>query len=156
MKISKTGDTQWVNKHETFVENIKDLYHLANEANLDALDGYNDTTKGFQQLIREAIENNSPLRSFGSGWSWNRIATATGATMIATQPLNTIFHLSSKSVLPTYVGDVDKLFFTQCGNSVWEISEYLRSKNLSLKTSGASNGQTIGGAIGTGAHGSAL
>lgn len=156
MKICKTGDTQWTNKHETFVENIKDLYELANESNLEALAGYNDTTKGFQQLINEAIDSKTPLRSFGSGWSWNRIATATGGTMMDTKPLNTIFHISHQSVVASYAGDVDKLFLVQCGNGVAELSEYLRGKNLSLKTSGASNGQTIAGAIGTGAHGSAF
>ena len=156
MKIFKTGATKWQNKHETFIENINNLYELGNEHSLDALDGYNDTTKGLQQLIKDAITKKLPLRALGAGWSWMKIATAEGGLMIDTKPLNTIFDISKESVNPKYKGDVTKLFFAQCGNAVWEIGRYLRNKNLSLKTSGASNGQTIAGLIATGAHGSAF
>ncbi len=156
MKIFKTGATKWQNKHETFIENISNLYELGNEHSLDALDGYNDTTMGLQQLIKDAITKKLQLRALGAGWSWMKIATAQGGLMIDTKPLNTIFDISKESVNPKYKGDVAKLFFAQCGNAVWEIGRYLRDKNLSLKTSGASNGQTIAGLIATGAHGSAF
>jgi hypothetical protein len=147
MKIFKTGATKWQNKHETFIENINNLYEIGNEHSMDALDGYNDTTKGLQQLITEAMNANLPLRALGAGWSWMKIATAEGGLMFDTKPLNTIFDISQGSVNPKYKGDVTKLFFTQCGNAVWELGRYLRNKNLSLKTSGL---------IATGAHGSAF
>ncbi len=156
MKTFKTGATKWQNKHETFVENINNLYEIGNEHSMDALDGYNDTTKGLQLLIAEAVNAKLPLRALGAGWSWMKIATADGGLMFDTKPLNTIFDISNGSVDPKYKGDVTKLFFAQCGNGVWEIGKYLRDKNLSLKTSGASNGQTIAGLIATGAHGSAF
>ena len=76
MKIFKTGATKWQNRHETFIENINNLYELGNEHSLDALDGYNDTTKGLQQLIKDAITKKLPLRALGAGWSWMKIATA--------------------------------------------------------------------------------
>jgi len=44
MKIVKMGQDAWTNVHQTFTENIKDIYVVANEPALDALDGYNDTT----------------------------------------------------------------------------------------------------------------
>ena len=43
----------------------KDLYVGGNEPDLGALDGYNDTTKALQQLIADAIQTNTPLRSPG-------------------------------------------------------------------------------------------
>ncbi len=156
MKIIKTGRNEWENKHETFTEQIKDLYVIANDNTLDALDGYNDTTKGFQSLIQDAINTGTPLRSLGAGWSWTRIATADGGLMLDTKQLNTTLTLSAESILPTYTGDIKKLLFAQCGNGVWELSRELRPQKLSLKTSGASNGQTIAGAMSTGAHGSAF
>ncbi len=156
MKIFKTGATNWQNKHETFIENIHNLYELGNEPSLDPLGGYNDATKGLQNLISEAIQSKLPLRALGAGWSWMKIATAQGGLMFDTKPLNTIFDISKDSVNPAYKGDISKLFFAQCGNAVWELGRYLRNKNLSLKTSGASNGQTIAGLIATGAHGSAF
>ena len=156
MKIFKTGAKQWENRHEVFVQDIFDLYELGNDPLLDPLSGYNDTTKGLQALITQASQSNIPLRGLGAGWSWTKIATADNCLMIDTKCLNTLFSITQPSVDAQYSGDVHKLFFAQCGNGIWELSKFLRTKNLSLKTSGASNGQTIAGAIGTGAHGSAF
>lgn len=152
----KTGQREWENRHEIFVEKIKNLYIPGNEPALDALDGYNDTTKGLQAIIQEAIDTNTPLRPLGAGWSWSKIATVKDGIMIDTKQLNTTLSLSPQSVVAGYAGDVSKLLFVQCGNGVWELSKQLRQKKLSLKTSGASNGQTFAGAMSTGAHGSSI
>src|SRR5260221_2188571 len=156
MKIIKTGNTTWENRHETFVENIKDLYELGNEDNLDALNSYNDATKGLQGLIKDAIDTQTPLRSLGAGWSWTKIATVANGVMLDTKPLNTVFDITANSVSALYPGDARHLLFAQSGNGIWELGKHLKQRNLSLKTSGASAGQTIAGAIGTGAHGSAF
>lgn len=156
MKKIKTGQQDWENKHEIFTEKIKDMYIPGNEPGLDSLAGYNDTTKGLQDIIREAIQTSTPLRSLGAGWSWTKIATARDGIMIDTKQLNTTMSLSAQSIVPGYAGDIKKLLFAQCGNGVWELSKELRPKMLSLKTSGASNGQTIVGAMSTGAHGSSI
>ncbi|MFC0516682.1 FAD-binding protein [Mucilaginibacter angelicae] len=156
MKVIKTGVSSWENRHETFTEQIKDLYELGNEASLDALDSYNDATKGLQNLIKEAIETDTPLRSLGAGWSWTKIATVKDGVMLDTKPLNTRFTIADTAINPAYTGDKEHLLFAQSGNGIWELGEFLKNKGMSLKTSGASNGQTIAGAIGTGAHGSAF
>jgi len=156
MKTIRTGFTTWENRHETFVEKIRDLYTLGNEDGLSPVDTYNDATKGLQALIAQAIAQKLPLRALGAGWSWMKIATAENGIMLDTKPLNAMFDISPSSVDPTYKGDPAKLFLAQCGNGVWELSRYLRPRNLSLKTSGASNGQTIAGVMATGAHGSAF
>lgn len=158
MKLIKTNTQQWQNMLGTFQETIKDLYIVANEQDLDALDGYNDTTKGIQKLIGDASASNTPLRFLGSGWSWTKIATAQGGIMVDTKQLNTTLTLTPSSVAPGYTGDVKKLIFAQCGNGIWELNDELRQKKpqLSLKTCGASNGQTIVGAMSTGAHGATI
>ncbi|WP_121807986.1 FAD-binding protein [Mucilaginibacter kameinonensis] len=156
MKVIKTGVSSWENRHETFIEQIKDLYELGNEDNLDALDSYNDATKGLQKLIQEAIETDTPLRSLGAGWSWTKIATVKDGVMLDTKPLNTRFTVAETAVNPAYAGNKDQLLFAQSGNGIWELGAFLKNRGLSLKTSGASNGQTIAGAMGTGTHGSAF
>ena len=156
MRNIKTGTKQWENKHEIFTEQIKDMYIPGNEPALDALDSYNDATVGLQNILKEAVNNNTALRLLGAGWSWTKIATVHDGIMIDTKQLNTTLDISAKSIVPAYKGDVKKLLFAQCGNGVWELSKQLREKNLSLKTTGASNGQTIVGAMSTGAHGSSL
>jgi hypothetical protein len=156
MKIIKTGFTNWENKHETFKQPIKDLYELGNDPMLGPLAAYMDTTKGLQQIIADAIASKTPIRALGSGWSWTKIATAEAGIMLDTKPLNMMFEISSLSIGPAYKGDPQKLFLAQCGNGVWELSRFLQPRFLSLKTSGASNGQTIAGVTATGAHGSAF
>lgn len=156
MKIIKTGVSSWGNQHETFVQKIRDLYELANDNTLSPIDSYNDTTKGLQSIIGDAVAQKVPLRALGAGWSWTKIATADAGLMLDTKPLNMIFDISRPSVAAGYTGDVSKLFLAQCGNGVWELSKFLKDRNLSLKTSGASNGQTIAGVTATGAHGSAF
>jgi hypothetical protein len=156
MKVIKTGVSSWENRHETFTEQIKDLYELGNEENLDALDSYNDATKGLQNIIKEAIETDTPLRSLGAGWSWTKIATVKDGVMLDTKPLNTRFTVADTAVNPAYTGNKDHLLFAQSGNGIWELGAFLKNRGLSLKTSGASNGQTIAGAVGTGTHGSAF
>ena len=156
MKLIKTAQKKWENRHEVFTEQIKDLYIGGNEPDLGALDSYNDTTKALQQLIADAIQTNTPFRSLGAGWSWSKIATAKDGIMLDTKSLNLTMNIAPSSVQPSYTGDVNKLVFAQCGNGVWEISRELRAKKLSLKTTGASNGQTIVGAMSTGAHGSSF
>ncbi len=156
MKKFPSPHTTWDNRHETFTENINVLYTVQNEQNLSGLEGYNDTTKGLQLIIREAIQKGLPLRSLGAGWSWTKVATAQNGIMIDTKQLNTSSGIPSNCVASSYSGDLKKLYFAQCGNGVWELSDELRAKKLSLKTSGASNGQTIVGAMSTGAHGSTV
>ena len=156
MKVIKTGLTNWENRHETFKQSIKDLYELANDNSLSPVDAYNDTTRGIQGIIQEAIDKKVPLRALGAAWSWTKIATAEDGLMLDTKPLNMIFDISKNSVVPGYTGDTSRLFMAQCGNGVWVLSRFLKNRHLSLKTSGASNGQTIAGVTATGAHGSAF
>ena len=156
MKIIATDTKVWENKHQIFKETIKELYIVGNERQLNALDSYNDATEGFKKIIGEAIKNDTPLRPLGAGWSWTKIATAKDGVMVDTKQLNTTMQLTAQNVVAGYTGDITKLLFAQCGNGVWELSDQLRQQKLSLKTSGASNGQTIAGAMSTGAHGSSI
>jgi len=53
-------------------------------------------------------------------------------------------------------GDVKKLVFAHVGMGSGKLNDTPTQKKLSLKTCGASNGQTIVGAMATGAHGSTI
>jgi len=156
MKVIKTGNKTWENRHETFVEDIQDLYTLGNDPIMNASDSYNDATKGYQKLIADAIASDTPMRAMGGGWSWMKIATVNNGVMLDTAMLNTRFLISQQSISPAYTGDPGHLLFAQTGMSVQEVSLYLEPRGRSLKTSGASNGQTIAGAVSTGTHGSAF
>ena len=155
MKIIKTNKTEWTNRHETFTQGIVNLYDLGNNDSGNVLADYNDTTIGIQSIIREAIDSGTSLRILGGEWSWTKI-TATNGILLNTKPLNLSFKINKKNISDSYPLTPDDLYFSQCGVSVKELNNRLKSRNRSLKTTGASNGQTIAGALSTGTHGSAI
>ena len=155
MIIARTGKKAWTNRHETFTFPIDDLYNLGNDNTNSILNDYNSTSAGIQNIIGEAVVNKKRLCALGGEWSWTKIA-ATNGILLNTKALNLSFVVNPESVNPSYKGTHDDLYFAQCGVSVQELSERLRAKNRSIKTSGASNGQTIVGAMSTGTHGAAL
>lgn len=154
-EIVKTPQKEWENRHLTFVQPIEGLYDMWNADTGDLIAGYNAMTQAVQEFIAQAIRDGVSIRALGAGWSWTRVA-ATEGRMLNTKNLNWIFDISDASVSPVYSGSREHLVFAQCGASVREINVHLEKKNQALRTTGASNGQTIVGAFSTGTHGSAF
>jgi hypothetical protein len=154
-EIIKSGLREWENRHLTFTQKVDDVYDMWNARTGDAVADYNAMTGAVQQFLRESAEAGACVRALGAGWSWTRIA-ATEGRMLNTKGLNLRFNIPQASVSPLYQKPASHLLFAQCGNSVKELFAFLQRKNQTLCTSGASNGQTIVGAISTGTHGSAF
>jgi len=145
-----TGVSRWTPWHQSFEQPVHKLYDTWNaDPDRSTLGGYVGTTKGLQAMIQRSLDEERSLRALGGGWSWPPIA-ATAGTLLNTRPLNYRFNLRVDQIH----GD-RKLVFVQCGMSIAELNVYLAAKGLALKTSGASNGQTIAGALSTGTHGAA-
>jgi hypothetical protein len=81
---------------------------------------------------------------------------ATDGWLIGTKSLNLLFHLRQRSIRPEYSGDHDALWLAQGGCSIAGLTQQLQPFGQSLPACGASNGQSIAGAIATGTHGSAV
>ena len=155
MKIYKTGKTVWENKHETFRQKLHNIYDLRNDDFNDLVESYNDSTIAIQDIIQEAIKSNKRIRVIGGEWSWSKVG-ATDGFLLNSKPLNISFRINNANIDPNYQKTADDLYFAQCGVSVLELNDRLNRRKRSLKTSGASNGQTIAGALSTGTHGSAI
>jgi FAD/FMN-containing dehydrogenase len=113
-------------------------------------------TDAIGNLIGTAIVQNKKIRALGGGWSFSKVA-ATDGWILNTKMLNMAFPVRNvQSLSPNYPKTPDKLIYAQCGNSMQELNNWLKANNRSLKTSGASNGQTIVGCFSTGTHGSAI
>jgi hypothetical protein len=115
------------------------------------------TTKNFQWLINHAVTNNVKIRAIGSGWSFTKIGVTEGG-LIDTASLNFSFPLTQTYTSSGYAQSPEDLYFLQCGSIIHEINTRLSAKTpqRSIKASGASNGQTIAGALSTGTHGAAF
>ena len=149
---------QWTNVHRNISVTVERLYDVTNRWS----DGTSppDVTRfkaglaGLSQVVRDAEAAGKRVRAFGGGWSLSKVAT-TGDYLVNTKLLNAInVGFKASNVHAKFTGDRQRLVFAQCGTSVMELNRALEPRGLSLPTSGASNGQTICGAISTGTHGS--
>ncbi len=157
--ITQLPIQQWTNKHENFthdlVQNVS--FKLRNPTGQNHKERYRKTTKNFQWLIQHALDNSIKLRAMGSGWSFTKVGVTEGG-LIDTAALNFSFPLTQKYVAHNYANSPEDLYFLQCGAIIYEVNNRLDAKNppRSIKASGASNGQTIAGALSTGTHGAAF
>jgi FAD/FMN-containing dehydrogenase len=158
-KVFPNGPGSWTNRHENVVQKYAQLYDVWNTPDYtnNRLGDLQLTVKAIQGLIADAVKSKTQLRGFGGGWSLST-AAVTGGTMVNTKPMNWYLTIAPTSLDPAYKGNPHQLVFMQCGMSVQEANKGLAKLTpaLALKTSGASNGQTMIGAISTGTHGSAF
>jgi hypothetical protein len=157
-RITMTGPQAWVNAHGNVTAPVTQLVDLRNPltpGNQSTLEAYNAMTTALQGLVAQALAANVRLRAVGAGWSLSEAAVTDG-WLLNTQPLDFTFRLDSPMVVVDTPERAAPLRFVQCGIGVAQLSGLLRHDGLSLKTSGANNGQTLAGAISTGTHGAAL
>jgi FAD binding domain-containing protein/D-arabinono-1,4-lactone oxidase len=155
LTVHDTGQSRWQNWHQTVDQPVFRWLDLWNaDPNHSTLGGYNNTTRGLQDLIQQALSGDRAIRAHGGTWSFSPVA-ATDGILLNTRPLNYRFPITADQLHPGHQG-TKPLVFVQCGMSVADLNRYLATKQLALQTCGASNGQTIAGAVSTGTHGAAL
>ncbi|WGK64335.1 FAD-binding protein [Croceiramulus getboli] len=160
--LEKLPIKKWKNKHENFEHTLVEgasfkLYNPQGHLFPNRKERYRASTKNMQWLIGHAVQNNLKLRAMGSGWSFTKVGVTEGG-IVDTASLNFSFPMSGEYVHDQYLQSPEDLYFLQCGTIIYEINNRLAAKSppRSIKASGASNGQTIAGALSTGTHGAAF
>jgi len=153
--LQDDGNDPWSNKHDTYVQPVRRRWNLWRPSGPSTPERYNATTRLLQRVLADARAQHVRVRAYGGGWSFSG-APATDGWLINTKPADYRFRLRPELLDPAYTGDAEGLRFLQCGNSVTLLDVRLREEGRSLRTCGASNGQTIVGAMSTGTHGSAI
>lgn len=149
-------NVQWNTVHDNGPFDTEILYETIPDKSIqNSFEKYNDTSIEIRRLLKESLDKNKRFRAYGSSWSLSTIAHQKDA-MHFNSAMNIVLPVEASDVHEYCATTPDNLFLFQCGNTVKEISKILKRYNKSLPTSGASNGQTIAGAISTGVHGSAL
>ncbi|MDC7994046.1 FAD-binding protein [Altibacter sp. HG106] len=151
--------TEWRNAHENFTQTLVEdaSFKLVNPPGNSGWERYRATTKNVQWLIDHAIQNNLSLRALGRGWSFSKVGMTEGG-LIDTLSLNFSFPIIAEDLDPNYEKSHEDLYFLQCGTKIHQLNTRLAQKKpqRSIRASGASNGQTIAGALSTGTHGAAI
>lgn len=155
-----TTTTKKIEKWNTLHENgpfPSKWLHLTelDETTANPIDAYNDSASEVQRLLKQSLDENEGFRAFGSRWSMSHIAHHE-ENMHDNVFMNLKMPVRKQEMHADSEFDPENIFIFQCGNVIREIHNFLEGYGKSLKTTGASNGQTLAGCISTGVHGSAL
>ncbi len=153
---------EWLNWHETVkgpIARVDVISRPPDDLSYSA-NAVKRCTAQIQRSIREARDDGLECRAVGRGWSLSDAPLTTG-TMIDISQLNQIRGVHHMQVDPAYSGGVARrrtLVMAQAGTYVSELNRWLEApeQKLSIRTTGAANGQTLAGATQTGTHGSVL
>lgn len=155
-KIIVTDNYLWTNEHNNVKKQVLHRYQISNNTATQWKDGL----KGIQEMIADVRSRSERLRSYGGKWSLSDVAICNDS-IHDSKPLTYYGPVGKKSIIgkPLYkdAKPLEKrLFYFQSGAQINQINRALEDRGNCLATTGASNGQTIAGAISTGTHGSAL
>lgn len=164
--IDVRNATDWINHHENVSVPVSKILTVRNETpKSPSLAGMKATAVRLQQVIRDALTAGKRLRAVGAHWSFSEIPVVPNGWIIETNKLDWRFVFGASDMHSESHVTHDELLLCQCGTLIARINETLEAPNTvfpntqrrkALRTSGASNGQTIAGALGTGVHGSAI
>lgn len=148
------GPRLWVNYHGTESADLGDLIELCNSRESGGRAVLREVAGDVLSLLRKASAEGARVRPLGAGWSPSPITIAQGGWLVETRRINRCFGLDADDVAPG--ADPSRLMLVQAGATVDEVNDCAEELGLSLRTGGASNGQTWAGACATGTHGSVL
>jgi hypothetical protein len=156
-EVLKTSEV-WTNKHANVTQQYGRYYTINRPENADGttiLDDMCACARALQGIITEAVNAGEKVRCVGGAWSLSD-AAATDGWMIDTLSMNLYWTMRRAQIDTGYTGNIKSLYLFQCGASVQEVNKTIEEDGMAMQTSGASNGQTIAGAVATGTHGSAF
>ena len=153
-EIIHLGQQVWTNYHKTAACNLKDRIELANGEETNGRAYLKSVADAVLELLKEAKQYHIPVRPVGAGWSPAPINVVEDGWLVETMRLNRTFKLARTDVHEDSDIEAESLLLVQCGATVDEVYESAEQLGRSLKTGGASNGQSFAGACATGTHGS--
>ena len=148
----------WNNLHENVQLTVSEYHELWNPMpprSTRIPEDVRATTALVCSILADAAARGKTVRTVGGAWSLSPVATSKDI-MLGTRNLNLWFPVAKVSLDTSTRHDQKRIHYMQCGSSVGEVYSRLEDRKLTLPTSGASNGQTIAGAVSTGTHGSAF
>jgi FAD/FMN-containing dehydrogenase len=153
----RRGAQVWENYHGTASCALADRIELWNDAVTSGRQALSEAAVLVQGLLRQAKAAGVTVRPVGSAWSPAPIAMSPEGWQLEMPRLNRTFRLAPGDLTAGNAVDPVTLILTQGGALVDEINDRVEGElHRSLRTTGASNGQTIAGACATGTHGSVI
>jgi len=108
-----------------------------------------------RQIVADSEALHRRVRAVGGLWSLSPVAVLQDHVIDTTNLTESVMHLPDGALLPS-ASNGRPFVFAQAGARVVDFHEQLMAANFDLPTCGASNGQTLAGAVATGTHGAAI
>lgn len=147
------------NVHGNYLEPFIALARVYTDPSKSDFEAYRENNDDIRAVLQEAKTKQMRARACGTIWSLSRIPYVNGM-QIFSRNLNDEESLKKRYFLQDTDRQIQagprEYLFCQCGNLIKDLNDFLKGEGRSLPTSGASNGQTIAGVIGTGVHGSTI
>ena len=156
--IIRDNDPTWTNFHESESATPRRHLILDNDLNPNSLESYRRTARAMQHLVGDALAHGDGVRAYGGAWSFSAAAVCEGI-LFDTRNLGHVFRFRQEHLHPACTRPAKGLLLAQAGCKIGFLHNFLADTlrpARSLPTCGASNGQTIAGALSTGTHGAAL
>ncbi|HTA92226.1 MAG TPA: FAD-binding protein [Polyangiaceae bacterium] len=149
----------WQNMHQTVpaVTSAR-LYtprNLRADGTRDPANSWRPGLDALLQIVADSETLKRRVRALGGLWSLSPVAILQDHVIDTTNLTESVMNLPDGAVDPA-ANQGRPFVFAQAGSRVVDFHEQLMAAGFDLPTCGASNGQTLGGAIATGTHGSAI
>lgn len=154
VELVKLRDGRWGNYHRTL-----DRMHVAewgfgrDDGSQDAVAFFGNCARLAGDMVESCRLRGEQLLPVGSKWSFSDLLKG-GGLVLETDVPDRIHHVDA-SLLDPASPLTDNLVLASAGTRIADLNAFLEP-HLSLTTSGAHDGQTVGGLLGTGTHGSVI
>ena len=147
----------WDNYHKTGTAQLRGRYALRSGDAGRGRDDVRQCATEVRDWLCDAKARDLPVRPVGGAWSPSNIQIVDDGWMLNTRRYNRCFRIAATDLADGVALDPEALLLVEAGVQIDEISDRLETDLArSLRSTGASNGQTIAGACATGTHGSVL
>ena len=155
VRIDGPGD--WENYHKTGISHLRARYALRSGDVGTGREDLRICAQEVREWLGAARAAGVPVRPVGGAWSPSNIQIVDEGWMLGTRRFNRCFRIAPADLAPDTAIAADALLLVEAGVQIDEINDRLEGDlRRSLRTTGASNGQTLAGACATGTHGSAI
>ncbi|MEO0589364.1 MAG: hypothetical protein AAFZ11_02260 [Pseudomonadota bacterium] len=154
-QIVEVEGADWLDEHRTCDRSAVSVFKVVSEASGNLADDLAERSATLGAFMDRLAAQPHPVAITGSAWSQSDLF-ASPAVRVDTALDRALWSLPPEALADTFTGEAERFVMSTGGSKLKDIMAFLDERELSFRTAGSHKGQSIGGAIATGTHGSLL